>query len=332
MTPANAQSATLPVTIADIRAAADRIANHARITPILRHEDLDARSGGRVFLKAENLQRTGAFKFRGALNKIAGLQPGLRARGVVAFSSGNHAQAVAAVAQLFGIPATIVMPSDAPPVKIAGTRHYGADVRLYDRERESREAIADAIVQETGAILVPPFEDAAIIAGQGTTGLELVAQCGGALDAVLIPASGGGLASGIAVAVNAACPAADIVLCEPEGFDDWGRSLSTGHLSRNKRLSGSICDALLAPQPGNIPFAINRALGARGIAISDDEALAAIAYAYRKLKLVVEPGGAVALAAILAGKFDAANKRVGVILSGGNVDDAIMARALATHD
>lgn len=323
---------TLPVTLSDVLAAQTRIAPQARQTPVLRHEELDARAGGQVFLKAEVLQRTGAFKFRGAFNKIAGLDPAVRARGVVAFSSGNHAQAVAAVAQIFGVPATIVMPSDAPAIKIRGTRHYGADVRPYDRVRESREDIAASIVRENSATLVPPFDDPAIIAGQGTTGLELVAQCDGALDAVLVPASGGGLAAGIAVAVKGKCPDAAIWLCEPEGFDDWGRSLRAGKIERNAQLAGSICDALLAPQPGTIPFAINHALAAGGLSVSDDEVLAAMAWAYRHLKLVVEPGGAVALAAILTGKFDAGRKRVGVILSGGNVEDGMMARALSEHD
>lgn len=323
---------SLSVTLADLEAAQARIASHARITPVLRHEELDARSGGTVFLKAEVLQRTGAFKFRGAFNKIAGLEAAARARGVVAFSSGNHAQAVAAVAQIFGIPATIVMPSDAPAIKIRGTRHFGADVRLYDRVHESREAISASIVQQSGATLVPPFDDPAIIAGQGTAGLELIAQCDGALDAVLVPASGGGLAAGVAVAVKAKCPHAEIWLCEPEGFDDWGRSLRAGRIERNAQLAGSICDALLAPQPGTITFAINQTLAAGGIAVSDDEVLAAMAFAYRHLKIVVEPGGAVALAAILTGKFDAGKKRVGVVLSGGNVEDAMMARALTEHD
>lgn len=327
-----AHHAPLPVALADLEAAQTRIASHARITPVLRHEELDARAGGQVFLKAEVLQRTGAFKFRGAFNKIAGLDPAVRARGVVAFSSGNHAQAVAAVAQIFGVPATIVMPSDAPGTKIRGTRHYGADVRLYDRVRESREAIAAGIVQESGATLVPPFDDPAIIAGQGTAGLELMAQCGGALDAVLVPASGGGLAAGVSVGVKARSPHAEIWLCEPEGFDDWGRSLRAGQIERNIALSGSICDALLAPQPGTITFAINHALAAGGIAVSDDDVLAAMAWAWRNLKIVVEPGGAVGLAAILTGKFDAGKKRVGVILSGGNVEDAMMMRALSEHD
>lgn len=332
MTKHTASHSPLPVALVDLEAARARIGSHARMTPVLRHEELDARSGGHVFLKAEVLQRTGAFKFRGAFNKIAGLDPAQRARGVVAFSSGNHAQAVAAVAQIFGVPATIVMPSDAPPIKIRGTRHYGADVRLYDRVRESREAIAASIVHESGATLVPPFDDPAIIAGQGTAGLEMIEQCNGALDAVLVPASGGGLAAGIAVAVKAKCPHAEIWLCEPEGFDDWGRSLRAGRIERNAELSGSICDALMAPQPGNVTFAINQKLAAGGIAVSDDEALAAMAFAWRNLKIVVEPGGAVALAALLTGKFDAGKKRVGVILSGGNVEYAMMVRALSEHD
>jgi threonine dehydratase len=294
---------------------------------------LDVPCGGRVALKLENLQHTGSFKFRGAYNRLAQLDAAERAAGVVAFSSGNHAQGVAAAARLLGIPATIVMPSDAPRIKLANTLALGAEVISYDRERESREDIAARLAAERGAVLVPSFDDPDIIAGQGTVGLELAeqaAECGLRLDDVIVCASGGGLVAGIALAVHALSPATRIWTAEPEGHDDHRRSLAAGRREANPPGTRSICDALLAPQPGVLTFEINRRLLAGGVAVSDDEVRAAIAYAARTLKLVVEPGGAVALAAVLAGRLPAAGRTVGVVISGGNIDDDLLREVLAT--
>ena len=319
-------------TIADVRAAAGRIAGVATRTPLVRNPFLDDHLAAGVFLKPETLQRTGSFKFRGACNALASLPPEARGKGVVAVSSGNHAQGVAEAARLLGIAATIIMPADAPAVKLARTRRSGAAVVTYDRAGEDREAIAREIMARTGATLIHPFNDAAVIAGQGTVGLEIAADMtalGAAPEAVLVPASGGGLASGVALGVRATFPDATIVLVEPEGFDDYARTLRDGAVAVNARLADSVCDALLAPSPGSIGLAINRAAGSVAVAVSDAEALAAVAFAFDELKLVVEPGGAVALAAALSGRFDGRGKTVAVVLSGGNIDAAVLARALA---
>jgi len=316
-----------------VRAAAARLAGHARRTPLLYGTPLDERTGGRILLKLETLQHTGSFKFRGAYNRLAQLDAAQRAAGVVAFSSGNHAQGIAAAARMLGIPATIVMPADAPRVKMRNTLALGAAVVEYDRVSESREAIAARLASERGAVLVPSFDDPDIIAGQGTVGLEIAqqaAESGLSVDEVVVCTSGGGLVAGTALAIRALAPAARVFSAEPEGHDDHRRSLASGRRESNAPGTRSICDALLAPEPGELTFAINRRLLAGGLAVADAEVRAAIAYAARTLKLVVEPGGAVALAAVLAGKLDARGRTVAVVLSGGNIDDGLLAEILST--
>lgn len=311
----------------DVRAAAARLAGHARRTPLLSDTPLDERCGGRILLKLETLQHTGSFKFRGAYNRLSQLDAAQRAAGVVAFSSGNHAQGVAAAARLLGIPATIVMPADAPRVKMQNTLALGAEVITYDRLRESREAIAARLAEARGAVLVPSFDDPDIIAGQGTVGLEIAEQAaalGAPLDDVIVCTSGGGLVAGTALAIRAHSPATRIWAAEPEGHDDHRRSLASGRRETNAPGTRSICDALLAPEPGVLTFQINRRLLAGGIAVSDAEVRAAIAYAARTLKLVVEPGGAVALAAVLAGRIETRGRVIAVVLSGGNIDDELL--------
>jgi threonine dehydratase len=322
---------TLP-TVADIDEAARRLAGVALHTPLLCSAALDAMIGGRVFLKAETLQRTGSFKFRGAYNKLAAMPAERRAGGVVAFSSGNHAQGVAAAARLLGMPCAIVMPSDAPRGKRERTAAFGAEVVLYDRLRDDREAIAEAIAAKRGATLVPPYDDALIIAGQGTAGREIVedlAALGLEPDIVVVTASGGGLTAGIALAVKARVPAAAVYTAEPAGFDDHARSFKSGQREQNAALTGTICDALMARMPGKLTFAINRSLVGAGVAASDDEVAAAVAFAFAELKLVVEPGGAVALAALMTGKIDVRGKVAVAVLSGGNVDPELFARLVA---
>jgi threonine dehydratase len=324
-------SSALP-TAADVDAAAARLAGVALRTPLVVSPVLDAITGGRVFLKAETLQRTGSFKFRGAYNKLSSIPQALRAGGVVAYSSGNHAQGVAAAAKLLGMPAVIVMPGDAPSAKRERTVALGAEVVLYDREREDREAIAREIAGRRGAVLVPPYDDALIIAGQGTAGREIVEdlrRIGLDPEVVIVNASGGGLAAGIALAVKTRVPQARLYTAEPAGFDDHARSFESGQREENPQVTGSICDALLARSPGRLTFEINRALVGRGICASDDEVAKAVAFAFRELKLVVEPGGAVGLAALLAGRIDVAEKVAVVILSGGNVDPALFSRLVA---
>lgn len=325
------QTRALP-TSADVDAAARRLAGVALRTPLVTSPTLDALTGARVFLKAETLQHTGSFKFRGAYNKLASIAPERRAAGVVAFSSGNHAQGVAAAAKLLGIHAVIVMPRDAPQFKRERTAALGAEVVLYDRAREDREAIARDIAARRGAELVPPYDDALVIAGQGTTGREIVedlAALGLAPDVVVVSASGGGLTAGIALAVKARVPSARIYTAEPQGFDDHARSFRSGRRETNAALTGTICDALMARMPGEITFAINRALVGEGLAASDEEVGAAVAFAFRELKLVVEPGGAVALATLLAGKLDVRGKVAVAVLSGGNVDPELFHRLVA---
>ena len=308
---------------ADVEAAAVRIAPYAVRTPLVESPVLNAMTGGRVFLKLETLQRTGSFKFRGACNRLAMIPPGERARGVVAFSSGNHAQGVAAAAQLFGMPALIVMPSDAPRPKIEGTRAFGAEIVTYDRIHEDREAIAGRICAERGAVLVKPFDDAGIIAGQGTAGLEIAEDArrfGVTLDEVLVPCSGGGLVSGIALALKGAGVAARVHSVEPENFDGMKRSLEAGAQVQAPGGKLSIADALMAPIPGSIVFELAKDLLAPGLAVSDAELERAVVFAALKLRLLVEPGGAAALAALLAGRVDVKGNTVALILSGGNAE------------
>ena len=319
-------------TAADVDAAAQRLAGVALRTPLVTSPVLDAMAQGRVFLKAEILQRTGSFKFRGAYNKLSSIPERERGRGVVAFSSGNHAQGVAAAAKLLGMPAVIVMPSDAPRPKRERTAALGAEVVLYDRVRENRQTIAQEIAQKRGAALVPPYDDPLIIAGQGTAGREIIedlAALGLVPDAVVVTASGGGLTAGIALAVKARVPEARVYTAEPEGFDDHARSFRSGAREKNSALTGTICDALMAQTPGELTFAINRTLVTEGAAVSDEEVGAAVAFAFRELKLVVEPGGAVALAALLSGKIDVKGKIAVAVLSGGNVDPGLFYKLVA---
>jgi threonine dehydratase len=323
--------ATLP-TADDVEAAARRLAGVALRTPLISSPVLDAAVGARVFLKAETLQRTGSFKFRGAYNKLSSIPANRRGGGVVAYSSGNHAQGVAAAAQLLGMPAVIVMPSDAPRPKRERTAALGAEVVLYDRDREDRAAIARDIADKRGAVLVPPFDDPMVIAGQGTTGREIVEDLtalGLKPDVVVVGASGGGLIAGIALAIKSRVPDAKFYSAEPEGFDDTARSFKSGKREVNARMSGTICDALMTNTPGAITFEINRKLVGEGISASDAEVGRAVAFAFRELKLVVEPGGAIGLAALLAGKLDVKGKVVVGVLSGGNVDAELFHRLVA---
>jgi len=319
-------------TAADVDAAAQRLAGVALRTPLISSPVLDQLTGGRVFLKAETLQRTGSFKFRGAYNKLSSLSAERRRGGVVAFSSGNHAQGVAAAAQLLAMPAVIVMPADAPRPKRERTAALGAEVVLYDRQCEDREAIARSIAEQRGAVLVPPYDDPLVIAGQGTTGREIIedlATLAMAPDVVIVNASGGGLTAGIALAVKARVPAARLYTAEPAGFDDHARSFASGRRERNAALTGTMCDALMAPSPGRLTFEINRALVGSGVTASEDEVARAVAFAFRELKLVVEPGGAVALAALVAGTVDVRGKVAVAVLSGGNVDPDLFSRLVA---
>jgi len=319
-------------TAADVDEAAGRIAGVALHTPLLTSAALDAMTGGRIFLKAETLQRTGSFKFRGAYNKLAAIPQEQRAGGVVAFSSGNHAQGVAAAARLLGMRCVIVMPHDAPRAKRERTAALGAEIVLYDRARDDREAIAKDIAARRGAVLVPPYDDALIIAGQGTAGREIVEDLGvlGLVpDVVVVTASGGGLTAGIALAIKARVPSAMLYTAEPQGFDDHARSFRSGRREENTALTGTICDALMARMPGKLTFAINQSLVGAGVVASDQEVAAAVAFAFAELKLVVEPGGAVALAALMTGKVDVKNKIAVAVLSGGNVDPDVFSRLVA---
>ena len=319
-------------TAADVEEAARRLAGVALHTPLLTSAALDALTGGRTFLKAETLQRTGSFKFRGAYNKLASIPPDQRSGGVVAFSSGNHAQGVAAAARLLGMRCVIVMPRDAPRAKRERTAALGAEVVLYDRARDDREAIAGDIAARRGAVLVPPYDDALIIAGQGTAGREIVddlATLGLIPDVVVVTASGGGLTAGIALAVKSRVPSAALFTAEPQGFDDHARSFRSGRREENAALTGTICDALMARTPGKMTFAINQTLVGAGVVVSDEEVAAAVAFAFVELKLVVEPGGAVALAALMHRKVDVKGKIGVAVLSGGNVDPELFSRLVA---
>ena len=300
-------------------------------TPLLEWPEIGAQTGGRVLVKPEMLQRTGAFKIRGAWNAVASLDETARRTGVIAYSSGNHGQAVAAAAAAHGIPATIVMPADAPAVKAAATRAWGARIIAYDRATETRESLTAALAARTGAHTIPPFDDPRIIAGQGTVGLEIAQdldRAGIVPDAVLVPVGGGGLMAGVAIAMKDAFPAVEMIAVEPEGFDDTARSLLTGSPEPAVPGAETFCDALRTPQPGALTFAINRRLLARGIAVSDQETACAMAAIFSRLKLAAEPGGAVAMAALLGGGFDARGRTVIVVCSGGNVDPAVFCQAL----
>jgi threonine dehydratase len=319
-------------TLTDVQAAARRLQGITLRTPLLENQRVNAMLGGRLFLKAECLQRTGSFKLRGAYNFLASMGEAERKKGAVGWSSGNHAQGLAEAARLLGMKATIVMPADAPALKVANTRASGAEIVLYDRVKDSREEIGQAIAAKTGAAIVPPYDHAWILTGQGTAGLEIVEQArdaGVTLAAVAAPCSGGGLSTGIALAVKGLSPSTSVHAGEPAGFDDLARSLVAGERLANDKLSGSICDALLAPTPGEVTFELAKRLLGPGLVVTDDEVLDAMELAFREYKIVVEPGGAVALAAALTGKLPVKGRAVAVVCSGGNVDHATFARALA---
>lgn len=315
-----------------IDAAALRLKGHARRTPLLSSPFLDEIAGRRVLVKAECLQHTGSFKYRGAWSAVSALPEAIRARGVIAFSSGNHAQGVALAAAQHGVSAVIIMPSDAPAIKVANTRALGGDVILYDRAREDREAIGHRLSVSRGLTLIRPYDEPQVIAGQGTTGLEIAEQAsveGVTRADVVVCCGGGGLTSGIALALEARAPGLRARTAEPEGFDDVARSLASGRIERNKAAAGSICDAIVTPQPGEITFPILRRLCGPGLCVSDDEALQAMALAWARLRIVIEPGGAVALAAALFRRDQFDGNAVVVVASGGNVDAGLFARALA---
>ena len=314
--------------IADIEAAAERLDGIAVRTPLIRNHALDEVAGGTVLVKPECLQVTGSFKIRGAYNFLSQLTSEEAGRGVVAFSSGNHAQGVAKAGALLGVPTAIVMPEDAPRAKLDNTRRLGGEVITYDRYTGDREAIARGIAAERGAVVVPSYDHEYIIAGQGTVGLEIAEQCGELdlrPDQVLVCCGGGGLIAGSATALKHAFPDVRVHTVEPEDFDDTRRSLESGRRERVADDARSICDALQAHTPGRITFEINRKLLGRGLSVSDAEVREAMRFAFLNLKLVVEPGGAVALAALLTGKIDTAAKTTVVVISGGNVDRELYA-------
>jgi threonine dehydratase len=306
------------ITYADIEDAARQLAGVAHRTPVATSRTLDQRLAARVFFKCENLQRMGAFKFRGAYNALSRLDAAQRARGVVAFSSGNHAQAVALAGSLVGVAATIVMPSDAPVAKREATLGYGARVVTYDPATQNREQVARAIEAETGAVLIPPFDHPHIIAGQGTAARELFDEVE-RLDLLLVPCGGGGLLSGSALAARHLSPACRVVGVEPELADDATRSFKTGTLQRVHN-PPTIADGARTPQLGQLTFPLVRANVDDMVTVSDAQLIVAMRFLWERMKLVVEPTGALGLAALLAGKVDAAGRRAGVILSGGNVD------------
>lgn len=318
--------------IAMIQAARSRLNGHIRRTPLLSSPFLDELAGRRLLVKPECLQHTGSFKFRGGWAALSELEPTARARGVIAFSSGNHAQGVALAAKMHGVPSVIIMPSDAPKLKIDNTRALGAEVVLYDRATEDRDAIGAKLASERGLTLIRPFDEPLVIAGQGTVGLEIAEQAeeaGIATADVLVPCGGGGLSSGIALALEAKAPGFRVRTCEPEGFDDTARSLVSGNFERNAALSGSICDAIITREPGKLTFPVLKRLAGPGLVVSDDEALHAMALAFKRLKIVIEPGGAVALAAALFHGRDIEGDTVIAVASGGNVDTEVFAMALS---
>lgn len=314
-----------------IRAAKGRLKGHARVTPLLSSPFLDEIAGRRLFVKPECLQHTGSFKYRGARNAIAAQDDATRARGVIAFSSGNHAQGVALAAAEHGVAAVIVMPSDAPKLKIDNTRALGAEVVLYDRGSEDRDEIGARLAGERGLTLVKPFDEPQVIAGQGTVGLEIATQAadqGYADGDVLVPCGGGGLTSGVALALAAEAPGMRVRPVEPEGFDDVARSQAAGTIQRNARLSGSLCDAIITPQPGDLTWPVIDLCCGPGLVVSEDDCLRAMALAFTRLKIVIEPGGAVALAAALFHRDQVQGDAVTVVASGGNVDAEVFAQAL----
>ncbi|MFV2091598.1 MAG: threonine/serine dehydratase [Hyphomicrobiales bacterium] len=315
----------------DVSEAAERIRGEAVRTPLVYARAASEALGRPVYVKPECLQRTGAFKFRGAYNRISQISPGEAPGGVVAVSSGNHAQGVAAAAAIMGLSAKIVMPADAPAAKIEGTLALGAEIAWFDRDKDNREAMAADIARKENRIFISPFDDVDVIAGQWTVGLEITEDADAAgLDvaAVLAPVGGGGLIAGVGLAVGARLPGAKIYGVEPEGFDDTRRSLAAGERVTNNRQTGSICDSLLTPLPGELTFALNRKQLAGVLTVSDDEAGQAVAHCYHNLKLVVEPGGAAAMAAVLQGRVPAGDGAIIAVLSGGNVDAGMFAELI----
>jgi threonine dehydratase len=322
--------ANLP-TVEDVRRAASCLEGKAYRTPLLESPLLNEKLGCRLLVKPETLQRTGSFKFRGAYNKIFHIPVNKRKNGIVAFSSGNHAQGVAAAAKIFGIETQIIMPKDAPAIKVANTRSYGAQVLFYDRFKEDRSIIGEKLVKENGATLVHPYDDSMIVAGQGTVGLEVARQAQAMdanLNAFLAPCGGGGLISGCALALETESPETEIYSAEPVGFEDTALSVAAGERLVGKRDRKSICDALLSPKPGKITYEINARLLKSGLTINDETVIKAMKVAFNYFKLVVEPGGAAALAAVLSEKYKANGKTVAVVLSGGNVDAKVYRKAL----
>lgn len=319
-------------TLAMIHAAAIRAKGHVRQPPLLTSPFLDEIAGRRLFIKAECLQHTGSFKFRGGWSALSGMEPALRKNGVIAFSSGNHAQGVALAARMHGVAAVIIMPDDAPSLKIDNTRALGAEVVLYDRNSQDRDLIGAKLADERALTLVKPFDEPLVIAGQGTCGLEIAAECkalGVTGAEVLVPCGGGGLSAGIALALEKHAPEMAVRPCEPQGFDDTIRSLISGRIERNPAMQGSICDAIITPSPGNLTFPIMQRLCQPGVAVSDDDCLHAMALAFSRLKIVLEPGGAVALAAALFHGDKLPDRDLVVVVSGGNVDPETFVQALA---
>ncbi len=324
--------ATAGLSIAAIRAAAHRLEGIAEYTPLLNVPLLDEMLGGRLFVKAENLQKTGAFKFRGAFNAISQLSPADRPRGVIAYSSGNHAQGIAAAAKMLGVPATILMPVDVPPLKLRNTAAWGAEVLTYDRPNgEKREEVAQRIIDERNPVLIKPYDDWHVMAGPGTIGLEVTSQLNALnleADALIAPCGGGGLLAGIATAMAATSPDTKIYGSEPHEFDDLKRSIETGTRQENEKLVGSICDAIMTATPGELTWSVLQRLATGSLTVSDEEVLHAMAAAFHFFKITVEPGGASALAAILSGRLDIKGKVVVVVCSGGNADPITFGKAL----
>lgn len=318
--------------LGDIQDAASRLAGYAVRTRLLESPLLNQQLGGRLLIKPECLQLTGSFKFRGAFNRISQLTPDQLKKGVIAFSSGNHAQGVAAAAHIKGTQAVIVMPEDAPRIKIDNTRAWGAEVVTYDRHGEDREAVAAALQAERGLVLVPPYDDPDIIAGQGTVGLEIADDCDEqnlAPDAVVVCCGGGGLSAGSAIALSQRFGDCALHTAEPEGWDDTAQSLACGARVEIEEPSASICDALMAPTPGKLTFAINRDLYASGVSVTEQEVIDAMAAALAMFKIVVEPGGAVALASALSGYVPVEGRTVVAVISGGNVDPELFTQLLS---
>lgn len=307
----------------DVIAAQERLSGHVRRTPIVESEHLNARTGGRVLIKPECLQVTGSFKIRGAFNRLLLLSPDERSRGIIAWSAGNHAQALAYAGAKLGIRATIVMPSDAPRTKVKGTKRYGAEVVFYDRQTQDREAIGRSLAAASGAVIVPPYEDPDVIAGQGTAGLELLEDAvalGAPLDRMVVCVGGGGLIAGCALAARARGYPTKFFAAEPSGYDDTLRSLRAGARVRNDLTVPCIADALMTSTPGELTFSLNRELLAGGFTVSDDDIAAAMRFAFAELHLVVEPGGAASLAAVMSQPETFAGLTTGIVLTGGNVD------------